>query len=354
VFIKTFVHEPFAALVGYLYEIGAGASLREWEGQNILVFDWGGGTLDITIGQVGEGRVAELSTAGVSDRAGDYFDHLLGKVATRKFQEKNSISSDQLRLIPTTKDRFRTECERCKIELSEKPSQTIELADYLRIGRGVFDLSEEVSRNEFEQEILSVVEQAEREVDRALDTAGLRDRQVDLVLLIGGSSRIPLVQQRMRERFGHVVVNVENANSIIAEGAAIADALGLRPAFAASVAIELSDETHHDVFKAGELAKPEVCNRTINLFCTDNRDGVGRLIVGLVDGANGRFDRKTIVSLPVSPELPKPYGHERVTSSFRLDDDLVLHVDAKAATQEKGAHEEIVDLRFALSATGSG
>jgi len=353
VYIKTFVHEPFAALVGYLYGIDAGDNLRDREGQNILVFDWGGGTLDITVGQVTHGRVVELSTAGIPDRAGDHFDHLLSNVATRKFQERNAVTSDQVRLTPTTKDRFFTESERCKIELSEKTSQAIQLADYLRVDGKVFDLSEEISRDEFEEEILADIEQAQLQVDRALDAAGLRTRQVDLVLLIGGSSRVPLVQRTMRERFGHTVVNVANANSIIAEGAAIADALGLGPAFAASVAVELSDGTHHEVFKAGDLAKPEICNKTLNFFCTDNRDGVGRLIVGLADGLNGKFDRKAIVTLPVSPDLPRPYNHERVTATFHLDEDLVLHVDAKAATQAKGEHEEIIDLRFALSATGA-
>ena len=350
-FIKTFVHEPFAALIGYLYGKDAGDGLREREGQNILVFDWGGGTLDITIGQLGKGRVVELATAGMSDRAGDHFDDMLGKIATRKFQERNGITSDQLRLTPATKDRFRAECERCKIELSSEPARLLELSDYLHNTGKTLDISEKVARDEFEQEIVLDVEQADLQVSHALDTAGLTARQVDLVLLIGGSSRIPLVQQRMRERFGHMLVNVENADSIIAEGAAIADALGLGPAFAASVVVELSDGTYHDVFKAGDLAKRETCSKTINLFCTDNRDGVARLIVGLVDGATGRFDRRKILTLPVSSALPYPYHHERVTASFRLDEDLVLHVDAKGATQPRGEHDEIVDLRFALAAT---
>lgn len=348
-FIKTFLHEPFAALIGYLYGIARDISLREWEGQNILVFDWGGGTLDITIGHVWQGRVVELATAGLTDRAGDHFDNLLGRVATRKFQQTNSISSGQLHLTAITKDRFRTQCERCKIELSRIRALKVELAGFLQAGRTVLDLSERVDRVDFENEILSDVESAGREVDRALEGAGLTARQIDLVLLIGGTSRIPLVQQHMRDRFGHTVVNVENADSIIAEGAAIADALGLGLVFADSVAIGLSDGTHHDVFKAGEPAKPETCNKTINLFCTDNRDAIARLIVGLARSSNGRFDRKSILTVPVSPDLPRSYNHERVTASFRLDEDLVLQVDAKAATQAKGGHEEIVDLRFALA-----
>jgi len=348
-FIKTFLHEPFAALIGYLYGMGFEAGLRQRDGQNILVFDWGGGTLDITVGQVCQGRVVQLSTAGLIDRAGDRFDSLLGAVATRKFQKRHSIPSDQFRLTAATKDRFRAQCERSKIELSAKRIQKVELADFLRVGKTVLDLSERIEREDFENEILADVDLAAREVDRALDAAGLSARQIDLVLLIGGTSQIPLVQQRIRERFGYTVVNVKNADSIIAEGAAIADALGLGLVFTDSVAIELSDGTHHDVFKAGEPAKPEACNKTLNLFCTDNRDGVARLIVGLARASNGRFDRSTVLTIPVSPDLPRPYNHERVTASFRLDEDLVLHVDAKAATQPKGGHEEVVNLRFAVA-----
>lgn len=350
IYIKSFVHEPFAALVGYLYGGDAQQNLRDQEDKNILVFDWGGGTLDITVGQVANGRVIELSTAGISDRAGDHFDRVLGKIATRKFQDRNAVTSDQLQLTPTTKDRFYIESERCKIALSDEGTQEIELADYLRVDGKVFDLTEEINRQELEEELFPDIDQARLQVNRALEAAGLRARQVDLVLLIGGTSRIPAVQRAMRERFGCTVVNVKNSNSIIAEGAAIADALGLGPAFAASVAVELSDGTHHEVFKAGDLAKAKICNKTINFFCTDNRDGVGRLIVGLTDSYNGKFDRKAIITLPVSPDLPRPYSHERVTANFYLDEDLVLHVDVKAATQSKGENKEIVDLRFALSA----
>lgn len=351
-YVKAFLHEPFAALIGYVCRGSTPESLDELMGQNILVFDWGGGTLDITVGRVEERRIVELATAGLADRAGDLFDEMLGRVGKRKFQERTSVSPEQLTLRPATKDRYRAECERCKIALSDQLEQPLEIADFLRLSAQVLDLSETIGRNDFEEEILAIVDDAGRQVDLALEKAGLTPRQIDLVLLIGGSSRIPLVQQQLRERFGHTVVDVPNANSIIAEGAAIADALGFRPAFAASVAVELSDGTHHDIFKAGELVVPDACNKAVNLFCTDNRGAQARLIVGLADGANGAFDRKKIITLPVSSELPRPYNHERVVVNFLVDEDLVLHVDAKAATQPKGVHDEIVDLRFAVSFAG--
>jgi len=350
-YIKTFLHEPFAALIGYVCRHRA-EDLSQMAGQNILVFDWGGGTLDITVGRVEENRIVELATEGLSNQAGDYFDELLGNVGKRRFVEANGIPAEQFEIRSTTKDRFRAECERCKIALSSEPEKRIELGDFYRTDGRVMDLSEVVTRGDFEAEINSVADEARRRVDKALEMAGLTARQIDLALLVGGSSRIPLVKELLRERFGHAVVEVPNADSIIAEGAAMADAFDVRPAFAASVAIELSDGVPHEVFKAGDLAIPDACRKNLNLFCTDNRDGVARLVVGLFDNASRRFERKRIITLPVNAELPKPYSHERVEASFVVDEDLVLTIDVKAATELQGAHDEIVDLRYAVSLSG--
>jgi molecular chaperone DnaK len=353
IYIKTFVHEPFAALVGYVCGAYGHDGLRDMEGKNILVFDWGGGTLDITIGRVSSGRIVELATAGLSDLAGDHFDESLGRVGMRMFQDRQKVSADKVKMSPAADDRFRVECERTKIRLSEEDSQRIELGDFARVVDEAFDLSEVIRREEFEAEIKAITEQALTKVNVALQAANLTSRQVDLALLIGGSSLIPLVQHQLREMFGHTVVSVENANSIIAEGAAIVDAMNLQPSFAASVALELSDGKSYEVFKAGELAIPSTCRKTVNLFCTDNRDGQARLVVGLTEPANGEFKRKRIITLPVSSELPSPCNHERVTAEFAVDQDLVLHIDAKAATQSRGEHEEVVDLKFALTITGA-
>ena len=90
------------------------------------------------------------------------------------------------------------------------------------------------------------------------------------------------------------------------------------------------------------------------MFCTDNRDGQARLILGLHDTARGRFDRKTLMVAPVSVDLPLPYNHERIVVEVGVDDDLVLKISAKGATQsEKNrAEEEVVDLRYSVSLAG--
>jgi hypothetical protein len=149
-------------------------------------------------------------------------------------------------------------------------------------------------------------------------------------------------------------VTVRDADSIIAEGAAFADAYDMRAAFADTVALELSDGTLHSIFRKGDLAIPSTCSKTLNLFCTDNRDGQARLILGLHDTLRNKFDRKAVVVAPVSPDLPAPYNHERITLSLQVDEDLVLKVTAKGATQPAAGavNEEIVDLRYSVSLSG--
>jgi hypothetical protein len=110
----------------------------------------------------------------------------------------------------------------------------------------------------------------------------------------------------MHDRFGTKLVHVRNADSIIAEGAAVVDALDLHPVLARPVFIELSDGSMYEVFKAGEIARPNVCNKEVALFCTDNRDGQARLIIKEGAGPfNDRFVTKQVLTIPVSPQLPR-------------------------------------------------
>jgi molecular chaperone DnaK len=197
------------------------------------------------------------------------------------------------------------------------------------------------------------VDEALATMHRVLERAGLRPTDVDLALTIGGTSRIPTIRKEMHDRFGTTMVHVKNADSVIAEGAAVVDAMNLHPVLARPICVELSDGSHYEVFKAGEIAKREICSKEVAFFCTDNRDGQARLIVKEGTGPfKDQFAPKCVLSVPVSTSLPKPYNHERVTAKFVVDDDLVLRVSAKAATQASGAEGEAYDLCFALKSFG--
>ena len=192
------------------------------------------------------------------------------------------------------------------------------------------------------------------QVRKALDAADVHMREVDIVLMIGGSSRIPYVREEIRKMFGHRIIELQNADTIIAEGAAIIDGLGLQPVLAKDLCIELSDETLYDIFQKGVLAKPDICKKKVHFYCTDNRDGLAKLVLKERTGRvhEARTNIKEVLSIAVSPDLPSPYNHERVVVDFYLDRDLVLHVAGKGATQKNAASCEIFDLCFGLSLSG--
>jgi molecular chaperone DnaK (HSP70) len=319
-YVKAFLHEPFAALIGHICKSRGRDELRRMTGMNLLVFDWGGGTLDITVGRIYEDQIVELGIAGLPSKAGNHFDELLAGMVRRRFLAEQGIAADEAVITPATRDRYLAETERCKIALSDAPVQRMQLAGFCEYEKRVYDLQVDVTREEFEAEIVETINEAMRRVDAALETARLTARQIDLCLLVGGTSLIPMVQERLRERFGHTMVTVKDADSLIAEGAAVADAYNMRAAFAETVAM----------------------------------DGQARLIVGLHDPELGRFERKAIAVAPVSDALPAPFKHERIEVKIAVDEDLVLRIDAKGATQphDKFVSQEVVDLRYSVSLAG--
>jgi len=154
----------------------------------------------------------------------------------------------------------------------------------------------------------------------------------------------------MERRFGARLVEVPNADTIIAEGAAIVAQEDLCPFLQRPVQIRLADETLYTVYEAGTLAISDGSQKNLTLFCTDNRDGVAHLIIAerFRLGDPSSASTKEIVDIAVSRDLPEPYEHERVYARFSIDQDLVLQVKAHSATQRKVATAEIHDLAFGL------
>jgi molecular chaperone DnaK (HSP70) len=354
-YIKTFIHEPFAAIVGYCYREGSGISLDGMQNQLILVFDWGGGTLDITLVQVLDGELRELATSGLEDKAGDYFDEKLSRFAKSSFIDYLQARPNEINPSPGNIGRLLTECERAKKNLSEIENETIQVAQFCRYDGSYHHLKQPVLRNDFENLINNDIKDAIAEVNKALDTANVRSNEIDVAILIGGSSRIPLIKESLRKMFGYRIVEMKNADTIIAEGAAIIDALNLQPIMARDLCAELSDGTDFEIFKSGVFASPETCKKKVHFYCTDNRDGVAKLVIKEHTGRihATRPLTKNVLSIPVSSELPKPYNHERVIVDFALDRDMVLHVSGKGATQNQNAKCEIFDLCFGLSIFGA-
>lgn len=347
--IKTFIHEPFAAVIGYCYV--AERDIVGLQEANVLVFDWGGGTLDITIAKVEGSYITEVATGGLDDIAGDLFDRRIQTSAEGKFLDKYSLRPETLSTLrPGTRDRLNVESEKTKITLSSEESASVQVADFLQRDSHVFDLDVQFSRSTFQEKIRSDINSALAEMDRVLSEARLRHSEIDQVLLIGGSSKIPLVRSEMQKRFGVRVIEVENADTIIAEGASIVSYNDWQPFLSRPVQILLSDESFYTAFEEGTPLNPLTCRKKINMFCTDNRDGEARLVLAerLRAGDETSIRTKEVLNIPVSPHLPSPYNHERVEVTFQVDENLILKVEAHSAIEQQVKRTEIFDLTFGL------
>jgi len=354
IYIKTFIHEPFAAIVGYCHEASKGLRFESLKDRLFLVFDWGGGTLDITVVSINNGSIVQLSTSGMSDCAGDLFDEKLSKHVIRKFSERLGVSVLDVNPAPGNMDRLRIESERNKIRLSDVERSQLQVAGFWNFSGQMQSINELVTREKFEDLIKIEVQDAIGQVRKALDNAGVTEDDIDRVLMIGGSSKVPVIKEMLQEKFGSRLEYVANADTIIAEGAAIIDAYNLQPSLAHSLCVEMSDGTPFKIFQSGEIANENILSKTLNFICTDNRDGEGRLIIGeKLDKEGKNVISKLILPVPVNPALPKPYNHERVTVKFSMDRDMVLHISAKAATQSTFVTQELYDICFGLSFQGA-
>lgn len=294
----------------------------------------------------------QLITGGLAE-VDDYFDEKILRLSHHRFLESSNLSLEDAPITATLKDRYLGLCETTKMTLSDENSADLEVASAFRVNGRAYDVSQQVSRDDFESEIGIDVRDAMAKVDGVIEEARFTPRDIDLVLLIGGSSRIPIVKREMQERFGSRITHIKNADTIIAEGAALVDYLGMHPVLARALGVRLATGAYYELFPAGTMAKPGVCEKTINFFCTDNRDGEAKLV--LVEKYEGREMNERVLGIPVSRSLPRKHNDcERVSITLSLDEDLILRAFGKGATQETGANAEYHDLLFALDTNGVG
>ena len=271
-----------------------------------------------------------------------------------KFSERLGVKALDVNPDPGNMDRLMVESERNKIRLSDLESSQLQVASFWNLGGKMQSINELITREKFEDLIKIEVQDAIGHVRKALDNAGVTEDDIDCVLMIGGSSKVPAIKNMLQEKFGSRLEYITNAETIIAEGAAIIDAYNLQPSLAHSICVEMSDGTPFKVFQSGEIASENVLSKTLNFICTDNRDGEGRLIIGEKHDKEGKsVINKIIIPVPVDPALPRPYNHERITVKFSMDRDMVLHISAKGATQSKFISQELYDICFGLSFQGA-
>jgi len=349
--VKTFIHEPFAAAIGYLYgqyDLNQMKSLRE----TILVFDWGGGTLDITLTKVEDGTIREINNAGFPGRSGDYFDESLMNYLIGQFLRDEGIPVDKFYLERSVAGIFQNEAESAKIDLSANEQASIDLFDFFELDDQSYDFFKTIIRLEFERIIQVDISSAINNLKKVLEESKTDASQVSKVLLVGGTSQIPLLRQAIFEIFGvSKVVNLDNDRSatLISEGAAIISYHDWKPFLVNPICLKLSDDSHIPIFESGTILDPEFTEDNKTFFCTDTRDGNAYFIISEDMGMNG-YRVKKILSVPVSKKLNDAFI-EKLNVNCSFDEDLIFWISArgtiKAEPRRAQVHDVCYGLRFA-------
>ena len=208
--VKRIINEPTAAALAY--------GLNKQKDEIIAVYDFGGGTFDISVLEVGDDVVEVKATNGDTHLGGDDVDEVLIQWLEAEFKKEHGIDVSAQKMVV---QRLKEAAEKAKIELSSAPQTEINLPFLTADASGPKHLQKTLSRAEFERMIEPIIDRTMGPVRACLKDAGLSASDIDEVLLVGGSTRIPLVQKRVKEIFGKDPNKSVNPDEVVAIGAAV-------------------------------------------------------------------------------------------------------------------------------------
>ncbi|MBX3440534.1 MAG: molecular chaperone DnaK, partial [Planctomycetaceae bacterium] len=328
--VSRIINEPTAAALAY--------GLEKKKDEKIAVFDLGGGTFDVSILEVEEGSVEVLSTNGDTHLGGDDFDEVLINHIADKFKNEQGID---LRKDPMALQRLREAAEKAKKELSSSQSTDINLPFITADASGAKHLQMSITRSEFERLIDPLVERCRKPVEQALKDAKLSPSQIDEVVLVGGSTRVPMVQELVKKMFGgkepHKGVNPDEVVSV---GAAIQGGIiagDVKDVVLLDVTpLSLGIETEGGVMTVLVERNTTIPTTKAETFSTaaDNQTAVTvRVFQGERSMAsdNRLLDQFNLEGLP-----PAPRNVPQIEVSFDIDVNGILSVSAK----DKGTGKE--------------
>ena len=360
--VVQFVHEPVAALYGYLRQKSDMArALAEYEGRLMLVFDWGGGTLDLTLCKLIGGTLMQVSSAGASDIGGDVFDERLRNLVRRRHAEEHGIDDMEALEAPGMSARLLTQCELAKIELSreDKKQTPVYVKDYLRIDGTARDLRVTLSQADIEREGDSLIRRGLAMIDKILEDNRLERADIALCLPTGGMVNMPAIRRGLLERFGALARKLGNGDRIISEGAAWIAHDELRLTLAKPIEVRVADGTgaghYFELVSRGiqlpvENQQLPVANK--QFVCADPRNGIAVFefakpkTVGMVVSED---ERETLgeVILAVDPKAPPLM--ERLSCEIQIDHDYVATAYVESGNRSAKNQAEFHRLEFGLA-----
>ena len=320
--VKRIINEPTAAALAY--------GLDKESEQKIMVYDLGGGTFDVSILEIGDGIVEVLATAGDTHLGGDDFDQRIMDYLVSEFKKTEGVdlSRDKVAM-----QRLKEAAEKAKIELSGMTSTTVNLPYITADATGPKHLDVTISRAKFNELTADLVERTMKPVRQALSDAGLKPSDLNKVLLVGGSTRIPAVQEAVKGITGKEGFKGINPDECVAVGAAIQGGVltgDVKDVVLLDVTpLSLGIETMGGVFTRLIDRNTTIPTRKSQIFSTA-ADGQTSVEVHVLQGEREMAAyNKTLGRFQLTGIAPAPRGVPQIEVTFDIDANGIVKVSAK-------------------------
>jgi len=327
--VRRIINEPTAAALAYGLD-------KKTKDSKVAVFDLGGGTFDISVLELGDGVFEVKSTNGDTHLGGDNFDHRLIDYIADEFRKQEGMD---LRKDPMALQRLREASEKAKIELSQLAQTEVNLPFITATADGPKHLNLTITRAKFEQLVEDLIQRCVQPVEKALKDAGLNPREIDEVILVGGMTRVPRVQQLVKDIFGKEGHKGVNPDEVVAVGAAIQG--GVLAGDVTDVLLldvtplTLGIETLGGVLTPMIQANTTIPTKKSEIFSTAS-DSQPSVEIHILQGERPMAaDNRTLGRFHLDGIPPAPRGIPQIEVTFDIDANGMLHVAAKDKATNK-------------------
>ncbi len=319
--VKRIINEPTAASLAF--------SMKITGEKKILVYDFGGGTIDVSVLDIQDEVIKVLATAGDINIGGDDFDIMLTEVFLKEIEKDSGVdlTDDKIAI-----QRLRDEAEKGKKMLSSEPSYEINLPFLTETDEGPVNFQRVLEKSEFENLIREKVEKTIEICASALQSSGITPDDLDDILLVGGTTRIPFIQKRLSDFFQKAPNKKANPDEIVAIGAAIQGAITTGESrdilLVDVIAMSLGVKTHGGVFTKLVKSNTTIPTSQSMVFSTAENDQT-EVEIDVFQGESKKVENnKLLGKFILSGIKPAPAGEPRIEVSFNIDINGILLVSA--------------------------